>query len=277
MIDIINLNDLLNLNASEMENTKIKFNQFNGTENPMDIYKRDPDEINIRWLFWRTTQRYFNVGQTAICLLKLTYDTWLLTTIKKVTKELGIKKGINYEGEEVEKYNKYFGRVILKYRKSHTTQGVYAKNYIEKLEVLHILPSTYDGEDFPGYDNVRLTFSQLETIVKRNKKDWVAALENQKAVYLITDTINGKHYVGSAYGENGMLLQRWRNYINNGHGGNKELREIVHTLGFDYVKKHFQYSILENYNSRIDKNVILQRENWWKSTLSTRKHGYNSN
>lgn len=112
MNNIINLNDLLNLDPTEMENTKIKFNQFNGTENPMDIYKRVPDEINIRWLFWRTTQRYFNVGQTAICLLKLTYDTWLLTTIKKVTKELGIKKGINYEGEEIEKYKKYFGRVI---------------------------------------------------------------------------------------------------------------------------------------------------------------------
>jgi len=76
-------------------------------------------------------------------------------------------------------------------------------------EVVQILPSLFDGDDFSGYDKVRQTFQQLETIIKRHKKDWVAALENQKAVYLITDTNTGKLYVGSAYGENGMLLQRW--------------------------------------------------------------------
>jgi hypothetical protein len=27
-------------------------------------------------------------------------------------------------------------------------------------------------------------FSQLETIIVKNKRDWVSALENQKAVYL---------------------------------------------------------------------------------------------
>ena len=88
-----------------------------------------------------------------------------------------------------------------------------------------------------------------------------------------------KLYVGSATGENGMLLQRWGNYISNGHGGNKELIEIVNTKGFDYVKKNFQYSILENYNSRVDKELILRRETWWKDTLGTRNStiGYNCN
>jgi hypothetical protein len=274
---LIYLNDLLHLTQDELKKSKIKFNQWNGSEHPMDIYKRDPEEINSRWLFWRTKTRYFNVGQYAICLLKLSYDTWLLTTIKEVTEELGIEKGVNYIGEEVDKLSKFYGRVILKYRKTFQTQCRWAESIIDDLEVVHILSSTYDGEDFPGYDNIRLSFNQLETIIKRNKKDWIAALENQKAVYLITDKSNGKQYVGSAYGDNGMLLQRWTNYINNGHGGNVELREIVNDKGFDYVKQNFQYSILENYNSRIDSKVILNRESWWKETLQTRKHGYNNN
>lgn len=277
MTKLIYLNDLLHLSNEELKYSKIKFNQWNGTEDPMDIYKRDPDEINTRWLFWRTEQRYFNVGQIAICLLKLTYDTWLLTTIKKVTKEFDVKKDINYDGEEVERFKPYFGRVILKYRKRHTAQGVYASKYINKLEVIHILPSTFDGEDFPGYDNIRLSFSQLETIIKRNKKDWIAALENQKAVYLITDKSNGRLYVGSAYGENGMLLQRWRSYIKNGHGGNVDLRRIVNENSFEYVKENFQYSLLENFNSRVDSKIIIKRESWWKKTLQTRIFGYNKN
>ena len=94
---------------------------------------------------------------------------------------------------------------------------------------------------------------------------------------MITDLCEGKQYVGSATGENGMLLQRWSNYIENGHGGNKKLKEIVEQKGFDYIKQNFQYSILENYNARTDKNLILNRESYWKRVLGTRAFGLNSN
>lgn len=96
-------------------------------------------------------------------------------------------------------------------------------------------------------------------------------------MYLITDTSNGKLYVGSATAQYGMLLQRWTNYIDNGHGGNVELKHIVNTKGFDYVKENFQYSVLENYNARMDDNYILGREKWWKDTLCTKQFGYNKN
>ena len=96
-------------------------------------------------------------------------------------------------------------------------------------------------------------------------------------MYLITDTKNGKHYVGSATSESGMLLSRWRAYISSGHGGNKELITLVESKGFDYVKQYFQYSILENYNSREDDKKILERESWWKEALKSREFGYNAN
>lgn len=74
-----------------------------------------------------------------------------------------------------------------------------------------------------------------------------------------------------------MLLQRWSNYVDNGHGGNKELQGLVNEKGFGYIKQNFQYSILENYNARIDDSVVLERESWWKETLQSRKFGYNRN
>ena len=74
-----------------------------------------------------------------------------------------------------------------------------------------------------------------------------------------------------------MLLQRWSNYASNGHGGNKELRRLVDEKGFEYIQQFFQYSILENYNSKIDDAVILERESWWKDILQTRQFGYNDN
>ena len=273
----IKLDDLLRIPDSEAGNVKVKFNQTDGNEDPMELYLRDPKIINDHWLFWRNKQRYFNVGQVAVCLLKLSYDTWLLTTIKKVTEEFGVYNDINYKGEDIVGYSQYFGRVIIKYHKTVQTQGMYYNTIKDELEVLEILPNMFDGDEFPGYDRVRLSYTQLKTIIERKKKSWTAALENQKAVYLITDKSNGKLYVGSATSDNGMLLARWSNYVDNGHGGNVELKKLVNEEGLDYVKKNFQYSILENYNARIDDKVVLERESWWKETLQSRVFGYNEN
>lgn len=273
----IKIDDLLRISASDENKVKVKFNQNDGNDDPMELYLRNPEIVNSQWLFWRNKQRYFNVGQIAICLLKLSYDTWLLTTVKRVTKELGVLNGINYEGEELSEYSQYFGRVIIKYHKTAQTQGMFYKTICDDLEVLEILPSIFDGDEFPGYDKVRLSYVQLSSIIERQKKSWVAALENQKAVYLITDKSNGKLYVGSATSDNGMLLARWSSYAENGHGGNVELKKLVNKHGLDYVKQNFQYSILENYNARIDDKVILEREAWWKETLQSRTFGYNDN
>lgn len=271
------IDDLLHIPPEIAGGVKVKFNQHNGYNDPMELYLQEPDTVNTQWLFWRTKQRYFNVGQIAICLLKLSYDTWLLTTIKRVTKELGVYDGINYEGEELEEYRQYYGRVIIKYHKTAQTQGMFYSTVQKNLEVLQLLPAAFDGEEFPGYDNVRLSYLQLAAIIQRRKQSWVAALENQKAVYLITDTSNGKLYVGSATSDKGMLLARWSSYVENGHGGNKELIALVREKGLEYVQQHFQYSILENYNARIDDHVVLKRESWWKETLQSRKFGYNDN
>ena len=66
--------------------------------------------------------------------------------------------------------------------------------------------------------------------------------------------------------------------MTNGQGGNEELIQIVAEKGFDYVKDNFQYTVLENYNSRTDDEIILAREKWWKVALDTRgSHGYNRN
>lgn len=83
--------------------------------------------------------------------------------------------------------------------------------------------------------------------------------------------------IPSATSDYGMLLQRWKSYVANGHGGNKELIELVNEKGYEYIKANFQYSILENYNARVDDHIILERESWWKETLQTKKYGYNSN
>lgn len=102
-------------------------------------------------------------------------------------------------------------------------------------------------------------------------------MRNQKAVYLQTDKATGRMYVGSATAKKGMLLARWSSYIYNGHGGNEGLIELVKEKGFDYIKDNFQYTILENYNSKVDDEYVLRRESYWKDVFQSRKFGYNKN
>lgn len=269
------LKDILNIDSTNNV-VKIKFNQNNGYDDPIELYKTNPDEINNQWFLWRKKRRYFNVGDLAICLVALKKDYWLLTTIKRITKELGVLEGVNYEGEELAEFKKFYGRTIIKYHKARP-QCYYWNTIKDEVEINQILPTTYDGEDFPGYDKVNLTYQQLETIIKNNKKDWVNALKSQKAVYLLTDTDTGKLYVGSATSDNGMLLSRWTDYILNGHGGNEGLKELVKEKGFEHIKKYFTYSIIENYNAKVDDSIILEREYWWMNVLKSRSCGYNRN
>jgi hypothetical protein len=273
------LNDILNISQEDIERTRIKFNIYNGYTDPLELYKENPEQVNTTWFLWHDSRRYFHSGQIAICFLRITTDIWLLTTVKRIIKELdvGAEGGVGYEAEEIEAYRKYFGRLLVKYHNTNKAMGRTFESVMNDLEVLEILNDKFTGDEFPGYENVRLTYSQLKTIIDRQLPGWIPALQNQKAVYLITDTKTGKLYVGSATAQYGMLLQRWSDYVSNGHGGNEGLKEIVLTCGFDYVKNNFQYSILENYNARMDDNYILQRETWWKNTLKSREFGLNKN
>ena len=139
------LNDLLNLSEAEMKKTKIKFHSWNGSVNPIDEYLNDHDIVNNQWLFWRNKRGYFNVGQIAICLVHISADKWLLTTIKKITKELNVEGGINYEGEELAEYQSYYGRVVISYHKDAQQMCRFYDTVASEMIVNQILPAVYDG------------------------------------------------------------------------------------------------------------------------------------
>ena len=271
------LQDLLHLTSDERARAKVKFNIYNGHDNPIEVFKRDPETLNNQWLFLNKKRKYFRVGQLAVCLVRIEGDLWLLTTIKEVTKDLDVHDGISYEGIELARASEFFGRVVVRYHKYHKGQDRMFDAIADELEVVQVLPDVFDDDGFPGYDSVCLTHEQLQRIIRSGKSDWKSALENQKAVYVLTDTKTGKLYVGSATGKNGMLLQRWADYAKTGHGGNKELKALADELGIDYIRDNFQYAIIENFNARVDDERILQREAYWKRVLCSREFGYNAN
>lgn len=275
----IKLNDLFKFTSEDKQKVKIKLNVWNGYTSPLDEYKNNPEIVNNNWFLYKpeSGRNYFYEGEIALNFIPLGDDAWLLTSVKEINKSLDVSDDIGYEATEMSIYKQYFGRVVVKFHKYFKSTVIKFGNYENDLIVLQILPSLYEDDEFPGYENVRLSYNNLKQIIERKKLSWIGALENQKAVYLITDTKTVNLYVGSATSQYGMLLQRWKAYINNGTGGNQGLEELKKEKGFDYIKKNFEYSILENYNARMDDNYVLSRESWWKETLKSRSFGYNCN
>lgn len=139
--------------------------------------------------------------------------------VRNVRMKLNIDNGYT---DPLEEYKSNPDKINADWFLWHNTKRLMGRTYeslMNELEILEILPAAYDGDEFPGYENVRLSYSQLSTIILRKRSGWIATLKNQKAVYLITDKKTGKLYVGSATAQYGMLLQRWLSYVDNGYGG----------------------------------------------------------
>ena len=131
-------------------------------------------------------------------------------------------------------------------------------------------------EPFIGYDNAVLSYAQLKEVVQNREvyELWQTALSAVKAIYLIVDTKNGKQYVGSAYGKDG-LLGRWRVYVDTLHGNNKLMKEVVCAYPDRY--QYFQFSILQILPKTITDDEIIDIESLWKKKLGTIPFGMNDN
>lgn len=268
----IKLNDILNFD--NLNNVKIRFNlMFKGNWNPIEMFKNNEMTTILNGHYHNYSKnKSYREGQVTVGFIKIksNENLWLLFHIGRVTKDLNVQNGVGYEYEVLSEYEKYFGRIIVRFKNKSQNMVRKAESVIDECEIAQILPDVFDNDIFPGYDKVNVSWNELSRVL--TKDTWKTALRNQKGVYLITDTSNGKMYVGSAYGDE-MILNRWKSYVKTGNGGNKELKK----LEFEHIKKHFRYSILDIFKSTTENEIIIGRESWWKETLLSRKFGYNMN
>jgi len=122
---------------------------------------------------------------------------------------------------------------------------------------------------FPGFDRLILDYPHLQAVIREPwYASWRTALGSVIGIYLITDTRDGRQYVGKADGAEN-ILQRWSAYAANGHGGNVELR------GLD--PSAFRYSLLRVYDPGTPTREVDKAEIHFKDALDTRRHGLNRN
>lgn len=122
---------------------------------------------------------------------------------------------------------------------------------------------------FPGFDRLILDHAQLQAVMREHRyASWRTALSSVVGIYLITDTRDGRQYVGKADGAE-SIRQRWNSYATNGHGGNVELR------GLD--PSSFQFALLRVFDPATPTRDIDIAESHFKQALGTRLHGLNRN
>lgn len=293
----IKFTSLLRLSDEDMSSLKLIFNSnwyYNAENQTPEVIAKLGDvsrDFNLLYMY-RSNEvalvkevvkkhspnkhKRFKTGDVVFCFIPYSSEKdWLLVNAYRVLDDS--KFLVDADEESFAEYAPFFGRLVVHFKNKSRNVVVCNKNNIDSIYVKTILEHPYNelSEEFPGYDNVDLSWSDLRRVLRL--KNWQTALENQKAVYLITDTATNKRYIGSAYGDD-MLLGRWRRYAENGHGGNKELKALVEEKGLDYVKDNFRYSILDIYKSTTNDEEIIARESWWKNILLTRgDYGYNAN
>ena len=286
-METIKLNDILQLNEKQLDSAKIRFMVssdrigFNPALDAEDVEKQD--KLNLEDLvFNRQTSISFKEGVIAIGFIRIRDDYWLMTGMVEVLNDNGLGK------PATAKYltKKYNFRLVIKFHKDFQNGIVKASTIINQLEVIEIWnPDKGLGEKaFPGYKNVTIDYGDLKKKVELSD-EWRTALKARKGVYLISDKLTGKLYVGSAYGEDG-ILGRWTTYLTSGYDKNEvengqypniEFQKLIREKGLSYIKENFQYSILETFTDDVSDEYIIARESYWKEALLSRKFGYNAN
>lgn len=271
-ITMASLIDFLRLYGIDVNRASYKIHLATGNEYP-------PLEAFYSGTFkeWQENQAQKNFQcDHVIGLIGLSPSKWLFAGVYQIL-DCELRDGrCFYSSSLLPGQSDVIGRIIVEHNRRSRASYLWGKESTESdYMVAELREKPMSVGDFPGYHATTVSYSLLKTIVTQSLPSWKGALSNLKGVYLIVDTSNGKQYVGSALGGDG-LWQRWSEYVHTGHGGNKELRAVLTKKGSEHVSK-FQYSILEIADSYASDYYVRERESYWKNALLSKQFGYNQN
>ena len=176
-----------------------------------------------------------------------------------------------YSLVENKKFVDLKGRVVIEWGQSTRAWT----QWLKSKEVVEILPKGY-VRTFPGYLDFVLDYKELQRIIEYpdSNKEWHLRLAAVAGIYLIADTMTGKQYVGSAYGQEG-ILGRWKSYAGNGHGENDQLLDLIQSD--PTYANYFRFTVLRTLPKTITNREVIEYETLYKEKLGSRAFGLNSN
>jgi len=266
--------DIIHIAAPEITPDKVKVHLACQTrhDDPLDVF------FDARFETWQTDQTARNFKRPYIvALIDMGGGKWLFAGAYESLgcSDQKIGRCYKYKTKLIQATEEFTGRLIVEYTRSGRSSYRKAETIADQLIVSEIKPERLTIQEFAGYSKVCISKAQLDTVIRQQISSWKAALSHVAGVYLITDTSDGRLYVGSATGKEG-LWSRWSAYSKNGHGGNKELKALLNEKGSEHANG-FQYSILEIADTHASDQDVIDREVHWKNVLDSRQHGLNGN
>jgi hypothetical protein len=272
----MNLFKLLKLQepAFEPHLAKVHLARYNQIEEPIDVYRHGGFE---EWQRWQNGNNF--TFPQVVALIDDCRGRWMFAG-------LFLQRGFvidplptphhYYTLDRMPGTEDLEGRLFCvsayKFRQSYVHCSTVAD-----MKVVELLSEKITVGPFPGFKQVKISKDELDLLVRHNTQSWRTALSSVKGIYLITDTVTGKLYVGKADGESG-IWGRWCQYSNTGHGHNKAL---VQELGLTASERQrdLHFSLLEVADLQSTRQEILDRESHWKDILMSRspERGYNRN
>ncbi|USL59549.1 GIY-YIG nuclease family protein [Pantoea ananatis] len=261
------------------ESTKVHLAQANDyNEDPLIKFR---EETFDDWQSWQKRLE-FNRKYVVSLIRIVGSETWLFAGAFQQMGNAGKSAYANREDLYYQYYLKkiveteeYAGRMYVTFKNPARSFIRVGESIQNQLHITAITPTRLSFGEFPGYRNIILDHSSIGAILRLNLKSWRTALSIVKGIYVLTDQLEGKLYVGKADGSQG-IWGRWEHYFGSGHGGNLGLKEAFGT-GDESRLQHITFAILEVIDNNAEVNEINRREKHWKTILLSRKFGYNRN
>ena len=271
---VLTLPDLIELSGVQLSDYKIHCATGKSPHSPLEAFFDGTFQV------WQERQNQLNFQcDQVIGLIYLSPAIWLFAGLYHVIGctegRTDMPSGYTYQTEPVVNLEHLDGRAIVHFDKKFRASYLRGPKYASQLVIDSIRPNRMTIGDFPGFNDVLLTFPMLRTIVREHNSSWRSALGNVAGVYLIVDNTSGQQYVGSAYGGIG-IWQRWSNYVATRHGGNKELRQLLRRKPAGH-EANLQFSLLEVCDLNAANDFVIGRETHWKNVLRSRDFGLNAN
>lgn len=252
------------------ENAKVHLACWNGKDDPLQVYYRGDFDL------WQSSQNKPNFERAfVVSLISLPEATrWLFVGVYASKGKTTLPGGTYQYNLEPRPANAEFaGRLFVTFSRTRASY-LLGESCAPRMTVHAVTAEPVKLQEFPGFKTVDISFENLDYLVRSGTTSWRTALSSVAGVYLISDTLTGKLYVGSATGEGG-IWGRWCQYVD-GHGNNEELKHLVGAEGIERAK-HFRFCVLEIADTHTGSNEVLERESHWKRVLLTRIHGLNAN
>lgn len=252
---------------------KLHLAVWNGTDDPLDQYLAGQFDD---WQNWQSKQNFNR--DFVVPLIKLPQPShWLFAGAHESHGSDWIQEQRAYRYRMVRRnaLDELDGRLVAHFERPGRQSYLLCENWDEALTVAEIRAEKLRIGEFPGFSRAMLTKQNLDLVIQQQVESWKTALASVAGVYVIADRHTGKLYIGSATGNDGIWC-RWCAYSCTGHGGNRELIDLLAAKGADYAN-NFQFGVLEIFDTHASETDVRGRESYWKNLLLTRSHGYNAN